>query len=372
MRKMIVFAAVVGLAATTHAAQAPGQKCQSGKNQEAGKYASCLSKAEAKLLKTSGSCSLTMSTDCYDDGDCPISETCIKDQTKYAAAVTKCADKFEAKWGTLTQKAVEALDPCPDGLLAEEIEEVVDEHVANVAAGLAGEGLSDCAGDLATCEGDLATCEGDLATCQAGAQGQRVKTGQTQCWNAGGTLISCTGTGQDGELQKGLTVSFSDNGNGTISDLRTGLMWERLNDGGEINDKDATFNWTNAFNKVKVLNGDATGCIGAGHPSSCCTGAGTGSCTAFAGHTDWRLPNVNELQSLANYGTFNPGTHAAFQSSCTASCTTCSCTQSSNYWTATTPQTNPSYAWFVEFNEGYVGTLGKANHVYVRAVRSGS
>ncbi len=36
MRKMIVIAAVLGLAAAAHAAQSPERKCQSGKNQEAG------------------------------------------------------------------------------------------------------------------------------------------------------------------------------------------------------------------------------------------------------------------------------------------------------------------------------------------------
>lgn len=201
---------------------------------------------------------------------------------------------------------------------------------------------------------------------------QRLKTGQTQCWDASNTLVSCTGTGQDGEVQKGLTVSFTDNGNGTISDSRTGLMWERLNDGGGINDKDAAFTWYNAFNKIKVMNGNATGCIAAGNPSSCCTGAGTGSgCTAFAGHTDWRLPNVNELQSLANYGTFSPATHAAFNSSCTTSCTTCSCTRSS-YWSASTYAPDPVDAWFVNFSAGLVYANPKASFYYVRAVRGGS
>ncbi len=39
------------------------------------------------------------------------------------------------------------------------------------------------------------------------------KTGQTGCWDASGTPISCAGTGQDGESQKGVSVSprFTDN-----------------------------------------------------------------------------------------------------------------------------------------------------------------
>jgi len=136
-------------ASVAAAAPSPGRKCQSAKNQEAGKYASCLFKAEAKLLKVAGTCSLTTATECYADGDCPVSETCTKsleDTEKYTATVGKCLDKFNDKWDSLTGKAVDAGDPCPDGLASSDIQDAVDEHVANVAAGLAGEGLSSCGG----------------------------------------------------------------------------------------------------------------------------------------------------------------------------------------------------------------------------------
>ncbi len=526
----ILLVVVMTFAHAAWGAPSPGQKCEAGKNQEAGKYAACVSKAGAKQLQTAGSCSLTTALACYGDGDCPTGETCAKDPTKYNDTLAKCATKFSGKWDSLTEKAGGA---CPDGLDATEIQGAVDAHVANVAAGLAGEGLSDCAADLSTCESDLsscetdlgtaeadlgtcegnlttcstdlataeaarATCEGDLATAQSdlttcngslgtcttslanctgdlgtcttdlatctgdlgsctsdlgtaqagtavagevlagrtfssaaglGVSGtmpnngavaitpgttsqtiaagyhdgagtvagdadlvasnilsgvnlfgvtgtalpaQLLKTGQTQCWNAAGTVISCTETGQDGELQKGLTASFTDNGDGTISDLRTGLMWERLNDAGGINDRDATFTWTNAFNKVKVLNGNATGCIAAGNPSSCCTGAGTGSCTAFAGHNDWRLPNRFELESLLNLGTTLPTTHTLFKSSCTASCVTCSCTQSHYYWSASTYGPTPNLAWIVDFTDGDAFANSKTGNFYVRAVRGAS
>ena len=53
------------------------------------------------------------------------------------------------------------------------------------------------------------------------------KTGQTQCYNAS-TIIDCAGTGQDGALQKGVAwpnPRFTDNGNGTVTDNLTGLIW---------------------------------------------------------------------------------------------------------------------------------------------------
>jgi hypothetical protein len=55
------------------------------------------------------------------------------------------------------------------------------------------------------------------------------RTGQKHCFDEEGTEIECAGTGQDGELQKGLpcffTTCFVDNGDGTVDDLLTGLVW---------------------------------------------------------------------------------------------------------------------------------------------------
>ena len=47
------------------------------------------------------------------------------------------------------------------------------------------------------------------------------------CWDANGLSIACAGTGQDGELQKGVSVDprFTDNADGTVTDNLTGLIW---------------------------------------------------------------------------------------------------------------------------------------------------
>jgi hypothetical protein len=85
-------------------------------------------------------------------------------------------------------------------------------------------------------------------------QGQRLKTGQTLCYDDVGTVIACAGTGQDAELQKGLAGAYTDNGNGTITDTGTGLMWEKLSDDGTIHDKDTAYTWLDAFStKVAML-----------------------------------------------------------------------------------------------------------------------
>src|SRR5215510_10778276 len=52
-------------------------------------------------------------------------------------------------------------------------------------------------------------------------------TGQTTCWDSSGTLIPCAGTGQDGDTRAGAPLAYTDNGDGTITDDDTGLMWEK-------------------------------------------------------------------------------------------------------------------------------------------------
>ena len=84
--------------------------------------------------------------------------------------------------------------------------------------------------------------------------------------------IPCSGTGQDGDTLAGLpwpNPRFTNNGNGTITDNLTGLIWDQ--DAGMT-----VFNgWQAALEAVKNLNS-----------------------AQYKGFSDWRLPNVNELASL--------------------------------------------------------------------------
>jgi len=189
----------------------------------------------------------------------------------------------------------------------------------------------------------------------AGASYALPATGQTTCWNSSGIVVSCTGTGQDGELRAGATLAYVDNGDGTITDSNTGLMWEKLSDDGTIHDWKNMYAWDNAFVvKIATLNG----------------GGG------FAGHTDWRVPNIKELQSIVNYELPYPGpmVTTAFNTGCSAPCavTACSCTQSHYYWSSSSNASNPNNAFVVHFNNGYEDASSKTNLSYVRAVRGGS
>src|SRR5436309_15474518 len=80
-------------------------------------------------------------------------------------------------------------------------------------------------------------------------------TGQTTCWNSSGNVIPCAGTGEDGERRGGAPLAYADNGNGTVTDLNTGLVWEKLSDDGTVHDKDNLYTWANAFTgHVAALN----------------------------------------------------------------------------------------------------------------------
>ncbi|MCK6557413.1 DUF1566 domain-containing protein [Candidatus Binatia bacterium] len=312
----LLLAAVPATAALT-----PEQKCEAGKNQAAGKYADCRQKAEAGLVKSG-------------------------DLAKYNTAIGKCETKFQDKWQKLIDAATAASATCPDAPLAvSAYKDVIDEHTDNIAQALGGGGLADCSGDLAT-------CTAELAACYALPPAQRLKTGQTLCYDVSGTVIACAGSGQDGEFQKGVARAYVDNGDGTVTDTKTGLMWEKLSADGSIHDAYNTYTWTAAVTtKIATLNGGG-----------------------FAGYTDWRLPNINELLSLVNYGALGPAIDAAFNTACVPSCTvtTCSCTVSSYYWSSTTYRSSPSGAWVVGFGSGDVGAGLKSTNFYVRAVRGGS
>ena len=101
-----------------------------------------------------------------------------------------------------------------------------------------------------------------------------------------------------------------------------------------------------------------------------CTGTEHGLC-GHAGHRDWRIPNVKELQSIVDYGQVSPAIDPTFPGP----------TAAAFYWSATTVVDEPSSAWLVDFglSGGVGGHLDAGNKVdesggtrVGRAVRGGS
>ena len=278
-------------------------------------------------------------------------QQCEATVDKASARYAKCRLYVEAK---------AAMDSLAGTKLTEAFEKCSEKFSDAFSKALAKHGAGNCS---TTAESDfeayLDQCSDGVATAAGGGALPAVcgapllVTGQTTCWNEAGEVISCAGTGQDGESQTGVPFAYIDNGDGTITDSNTGLVWEKLSDDGSINDQDTTYNWTEALSvKIAALN----------------SGAG------YAGHSDWRLPNWRELGSIVNVENVNPSTSPAFNTGCVPNCTslTCSCTKSSNYWSSSTYAVNPTHAWGVLFYDGNPSAVYKTGTYYVRAVRGGS
>jgi|SRR5215470_7306772 len=221
-------------------------------------------------------------------------------------------------------------------------------------------GMGECpsSASQAAIQAFITQCTGDIATALGGGpllttQPPPLQTGQ----------ITAYGTGSDGDIQKGASRSYTDNGDGTITDRTTGLMWEKKSNDGMIHDWTNTYTWSGAsYGTTYILDGTAT-------TTFLATLNGGGG---FAGHTDWRIPNVNELQSIINYGQWNPAVDPAF-ANCVGGCTVtmCSCTETTTgYWSSTTWTNSTQNAWGVGFGSGDVFPADKSGAGHVRAVRN--
>ena len=70
----------------------------------------------------------------------------------------------------------------------------------------------------ATATTTSSTTTATAATCSLPA------TGQPTCGDSSGSVIACAATGHDGDLRKGASFAYVDNGDGTITDVNTGLV----------------------------------------------------------------------------------------------------------------------------------------------------
>ncbi len=166
-----------------------------------------------------------------------------------------------------------------------------------------------------------------------------LKTNQTICYDAAGSVVACSGTGQDGELLKGVARSYTDNSDGTITDNSTGLVWQKCSDGLSgatcATGAAATATWANA---LSYCNANTAALPGSG----------------------WRLPNVYELYSLVDFGVAAaPFINATYFPA----------TVSSAYWSSTSRPASFTVAMDVSFLNGVSSFNTKASADYVRCVR---
>ncbi|MCU0579330.1 MAG: DUF1566 domain-containing protein [Desulfobacterota bacterium] len=172
--------------------------------------------------------------------------------------------------------------------------------------------------------------------CQEGAPGVALpRTGQTLCFNSAGQERDCAGTGEDGHLRAGVVwpePRFVDNQDGTVTDQLTGLIWLQDanclatrypafdNDG---TSGDGRVTWQRALDFVREINADTYPDCG-------------------AGQSDWRLANINELESLMNAGAERQDTWLLGQGFSNVRI-------DEMYWSSTTNAFAAHQAWAMEF-----------------------
>jgi hypothetical protein len=127
-----------------------------------------------------------------------------------------------------------------------------------------------------------------------------------------------------GTTATGWCGNFKDNGDGTVTDVATGLTWQQA---------DAKKNWEAAITYCEELK--------------------------HANHQDWRLPNIKELRTIIDMTKTNltidsiafPGAKASL------------------YWSSTTFESNPRNAMVYDFSNANTHSEEKVFTNYVRCVR---
>jgi hypothetical protein len=167
----------------------------------------------------------------------------------------------------------------------------------------------------------------------------------------------------DGVVRAGGALRYQNNRDGTITDLNTGLMWEQ-----KIRDIATA---PGNHDVTRIFPWDAV----AGTIWDWLEQVNTEGGTGLAGFNDWRIPNVKELQSIVDYGTFDPAVDVAFNNNpgllATCHVDECSLTASGYYWSSTTGERVTTTAWEVDFFIGIVTGDVKSGAHFVRAVRGG-
>ena len=126
-------------------------------------------------------------------------------------------------------------------------------------------------------------------------------------------------------------------GDGTVTDTVTGLMWMQCslgqNSATDCSGSASSYNWKEALEAAE------------GH--------------VFATYSDWRLPNIKELSSLAARDRYDPAINSTVFPN----------TPSVWYWSASPNANFSNSAWLLDFSYGY--DYYRSNSYYVRLVRVG-
>ena len=154
-------------------------------------------------------------------------------------------------------------------------------------------------------------------------------TGITLCYDSTGE-IECPSPGepfygQDAQYTT-CPLSYTDNGNGTVTDNNTGLMWQQ-----DLQNISVT--WQVAVTYCEDLD--------------------------LGGHTDWWLPDIYDLLSIVHYGRSGPAVDTTYFTEIA----------SGNYWSSSSRADDDEQAWYVAFNIGQNSYSGKTSSARVMCIR---
>lgn len=191
------------------------------------------------------------------------------------------------------------------------------------------------------CLEQLVTCQTNLNTCEAGKSVVFPGDGQE-------------GTSYDFGLDHGPALSYTDNDDGTFTDNNTHLLWEKKDTvPGSVHNVENTYQWSSIIG-LQPDGSLFTTFLATLNTEPC-----------FAGHCDWRIPTVKELQSIVDYST-------GWSADIPATSVPGETFSEGSYWSSTSHVLAMGDVWVVHFGTGYVVIDSSRNYLPARAVRGGS
>jgi hypothetical protein len=180
-----------------------------------------------------------------------------------------------------------------------------------------------------TSQHDVTNASKIWVTNKGGGIGNHLKT---ETVSAGGTKKIHVRAVREIETPPTVSSHFSDNSDGTITDHLTDLVWQKT-------PAPDSMTWESAL----VFSANLS----------------------LAGHDDWRLPNIKELQSLSEVSIANPSVNSAFFPQIGLK----------KYWASTSLPNQTTKAWYLDTRFGittYAEKTGKLNLLCVRGGQNGS
>ncbi len=138
---------------------------------------------------------------------------------------------------------------------------------------------------------------------------------------------------------------YTDNADGTVTDLITGLMWKQCSEGRSTTTTPCdtgtttTYTWQAALQQAESVNSGG-----------------------FAGYTDWRVPNRNELLSLVEFQCYQPSINRTFFPNVLSPWRS---------WSSSPNANNANTAWVAIFAAGNIMSDWKSTAYPARLVRGG-